>query len=411
MTQPEETPSSLGSAQRIQSAVAELFTVHDVTVGLPGQPDAIRLRGFLQAPSQQAFPQISARLRDLGYTAWLRHDRESRMQALLAVPGVVPQDARPRYWLHALLFGATILTTLYAGAGMAEGRPADDLWWPLFHLWSGWPFSLALLSILLAHELGHYFVSRHHGVARSLPYFIPLPLPDFLGNVLGTMGAVILMKAPVTNRRVMLDVGAAGPIVGTLVAIPVLLIGLSLSHVKEIVTDQAYMLEGSSLLYLGLKFLIFRQWLPGGGLDVFIHPVAFAGWAGLLVTSLNLIPAGQFDGGHIVYSILGERAQRIAWPLVFLLFALGVILWQGWLIWGFLVLVMGQRHPGPLDGVTELDRRRKWVAGAALLLLVLTFTPIPLTIVDPTVGPQGIEPSVWLAAGLAACWLWAKRTV
>lgn len=411
MTQSEEAPSALAEARRIQSAVAGLFTVYDVTVGLPRQPQVIRLRGTLQSPSEQAFPQISARLRDLGFTAWLRQDRESGMQSLQAVPGILPEEGQPRYWLHTLLFGVTILTTLYAGAGMAEGRPADDLWWPLFHLWKGWPFALGLLSILLAHELGHYFMSRHHGVARSLPYFIPLPLPDFLGNVLGTMGAVIVMKAPVTNRRVMLDVGAAGPLIGTLVAIPVLLIGLSLSHVEPIVTDQAYMLEGSSLLYYGLKFLIFGQWLPGGGLDVFIHPVAFAGWAGLLVTSLNLIPAGQFDGGHIIYSILGERAQRLTWPLILVLFALGVIFWQGWLIWAFLVFLLGQRHPGPLDGVTELDGRRKVVAAAALVLFVLTFTPIPLTIIDPTVGPQAVEPSVLIAAGLAACLTWARRRV
>jgi membrane-associated protease RseP (regulator of RpoE activity) len=411
MTQSEETPSALTAARRIQSAVADLFTGYDVTVGLPGQANVIRLRGTLHIPSDKAFPQISARLRELGFTALLRNDPESGMQALLAKPGVLPQEDRPKYWVHVLLFGATILTTLYAGAGMAEGRPADDLWWPLSHLWRGWSFSLGLLSVLLAHELGHYFVSRHHGVARSLPYFIPLPLPDFLGNVLGTMGAVIVMKAPVTNRRVMLDVGAAGPIVGTLVAIPVLLIGLSLSHVQPIVTDQAYMLEGSSLLYLGLKFLIFGQWLPGGGLDVFIHPVAFAGWAGLLVTSLNLIPAGQFDGGHIVYSVLGDRAQRLTWPLVFVLFALGVIFWQGWLIWGFLVLLLGLRHPGPLDSVTELDGRRKLIAAAALVLFVLTFTPIPLTIVDPTAGQQGIETSVLAAAGLAACFTWVRRRV
>jgi Peptidase family M50 len=410
MTQSEGTPSALAAARRIQSAVADVFTVYDVTVGLPGQPQVIRLRGSLQLSSEQAFPQISARLRELGFTAWLRDDRQSGIQALLAIPGVLPQEDRPRLWLHALLFGATILTTLYAGAGMAEGRPADDLWWSLFHLWKGWPFSLGLLSILLAHELGHYFVSRHHGVARSLPYFIPLPLPDFLGNVLGTLGAVIVMKAPVPNRRVMLDVGAAGPFIGMVVAIPVLLIGLSLSHVEPIVTDKAYMLEGSSLLYLGLKFVLFGRWLPGGGLDVFIHPVAFAGWAGLLVTSLNLIPAGQFDGGHIVYSILGERAQRLTWPLIGVLFAMGVIFWQGWLIWAFMVLLLGQRHPGPLDSVTKLDGRRKVLGAAAMVLFVLTFTPIPLTIVDPTVGPQGIEAAALVAAGLAA-FSWARRNL
>jgi membrane-associated protease RseP (regulator of RpoE activity) len=409
--QAEETPSVQSAARRIELAIADLFTVHDVTVGFSGQPQAIRLRGSLQIPSERAFPQIAARLRELGFTAWLRHDPDTGLEALLAMPGVLPQEDRPRLWLHALLFGATVLTTLYAGAGMADGRPANDLWWPLFHFWQGWPFSLGLLSILLAHELGHYFVSRHHGVARSLPYFIPLPLPDFLGNVLGTMGAVILMKAPVTNRRVMLDIGAAGPLIGMVVAIPVLLIGLSLSHVEAVPTGQAYMLEGSSLLYLVLKFLMFGRWLPGAGLDVFIHPVAFAGWAGLLVTSLNLIPAGQFDGGHIVYSILGDRARRLTWPILLTLGALGLIFWRGWLVWAFLVLLLGQRHPGPLDGVTNLDGRRKLVAVAALVLLVLTFTPVPLSFVIPSTGQQVMVTGAMVAAGVAACFSWARRVL
>jgi len=407
--QPEEAPSAQSTARRIELAIADLFTVQDVTIGLSGQPQAIRLRGSLQIPSERAYPRIAARLKELGYTAWLRQDPESGLVALLAMPGVLPQADRPRLWLHALLLGATVLTTLYAGAGMVDARPADELWWPLFHFWQGWPFALGLLSILLAHELGHYFVSRHHGVDRSLPYFIPLPLPDFLGNVLGTFGAVILMKAPITNRRVMLDIGAAGPLLGMVVAIPVLLIGLSLSHVQPVLTDQAYMLEGNSLLYLALKFLIFGRWLPGGGLDVFIHPVAFAGWAGLLVTSLNLIPAGQFDGGHIVYSVLGDRAQRLTWPIVLVLLLLGAVFWRGWLVWALLVLLLGQRHPGPLDGVTNLDGRRKLVAAATLALFVLTFSPVPLSFVIPSTGQEVMRTGALVAAGVAACFSWARR--
>jgi membrane-associated protease RseP (regulator of RpoE activity) len=407
--QADEAPTAQWAAQRIESALADLFTVHDVTVGLPGQPQVIRLRGTLQIPSERAFPQIAARLKELGFTAWLRRDPETGLEALLAVPGVLPKADRPRLWLHALLFGATVLTVLYVGAAMVEGRPPDDLW-PLFHLWQGWPFALGLLSILLAHELGHYFVSRHHGVDRSLPYFIPLPLPASV-NVLGTLGAVILMKAPITNRRVMLDIGAAGPLIGIVVAIPVLLIGLSLSHVQPIVTDQAYMLEGSSLLYLALKYLMFGRWLPGGGLDVFISPVAFAGWAGLLVTSLNLIPAGQFDGGHILYSVLGERAQRLTWPIVLALGLLGLIFWRGWLIWALLVLLLGQRHPGPLDGVTELDGRRKLVAVVTLVVFVLTFMPVPLSVVEPSTGQQVMVTGALVAAGIATCFSWARRSL
>ncbi|RPI53182.1 MAG: site-2 protease family protein, partial [Chloroflexi bacterium] len=320
----EDLPLERSSGQ-IENAVNDLLAVHDVTHGVPEHRDAIRLRGHLQAPSEQAYPKIASRLRAMDYTAMLRHNEETGQDELLAVPGAMPEYDRPRLWIHALLFGLTVLTTLYVGAGMSEARPADDLWWPLFHFWMGWPFALSLLSILLAHELGHYFMSRHHRVAASLPYFVPLPIPDFLGNVLGTMGAVIRMKAAITNRRVMLDIGSAGPLSGLIVAIPVLLLGLSLSHVEPLPLNQAYSMEGNSLLYLLLKYAVFGRWLPAGGMDVFIHPVAFAGWAGLLVTSLNLIPAGQLDGGHVLYSLVGTWAQRLTWPIIFLLLGLGIV--------------------------------------------------------------------------------------
>jgi membrane-associated protease RseP (regulator of RpoE activity) len=384
-----ETPMER-SGHEVKRAVADLFAVQDITLGVLEHQKAVRLRGYLQVSSEEAYPRIAERLRQMDYTAILRHDPETGFDELLAVPGALPQVERPRLWVHGALFAATILTTLYVGAGMSEARPPDELWWPLFNLWKGWPFSLSLMSILLAHELGHYFVSRLHGVPASLPFFIPLPIPDFLGNILGTLGAVIRMKAPITDRRAMLDIGSAGPLVGLIVAIPVLIIGLSLSQVEPLPIDQVYSMEGNSLLYLLLKYIMFGRWLPADGVDVFIHPVAFAGWAGLLVTSLNLIPAGQLDGGHVLYSILGDRAQQLTWPIVIALAALGLLAWPGWFLWAGLVFLFGRGHPGPLDRVTRLDARRKIVAGFVLLAFILTFTPVPLTIVFPEAG-QGME--------------------
>jgi len=378
------------SGQRVKQTVADLFAAQDVTLGVPEHQQGVRLRGHLQVPSEKAYPQIAERLRKMDYTAVLRHDPETGLDELVAVPGALPQVERSRLWVHGALLAATILTTLYVGAGMSEARPPDDLWWPLFNFWKGWPFSLSLMSILLAHELGHYFISRLHGVPASLPFFIPLPLPDFLGNVLGTMGAVIRMKAPITNRRAMLDIGSAGPLVGLVVAIPVLIIGLSLSQVEAQPVDHGYLIEGNSLLYLLLKYAFFGQWLPGDGVDVFIHPVAFAGWAGLLVTSLNLIPAGQLDGGHVLYSLFGDRAQQLTWPIIIALAALGLLAWPGWFIWAGLVYLFGKGHPGPLDRITQLDARRKIVAGLVLVAFILTFTPVPLTIVLPE-GMEGTE--------------------
>jgi membrane-associated protease RseP (regulator of RpoE activity) len=401
--EPGETRSSVRqAAKQLETAVADLFSVHDVTLGIQGQPETIRLRGHLQVSSEHAYPKIAARFREMGYTAVLRHDEERNLDELLAVPGVLPQVEHSRLWVHALLLGATVLTTLYVGAGMSSARPPDSLWWPLFNLWAGWPFALSLLSILLAHELGHYFVGRHHRVPVSLPYFVPLPIPEFLGNVLGTLGAVIRMKAPVSDRRSMLDIGAAGPIIGLIVAIPVLLIGLSLSHVEPLPVDQAYSMEGNSLLYLLAKYAIFRRWLPTGGLDVFISPVAFAGWAGLLVTSLNLIPAGQLDGGHVLYSLLGDRARLFTWPIIIALAALGLLAWPGWFLWAGLVFLFGQGHPGPLDSVTRLDLRRKVLAVAVLAIFVLTFTPIPLTLVFPSdVGGESVRGAMILVSVVA----------
>jgi len=223
---------------------------------------------------------------------------------------------------------------------------------------------------------------------------------------------VIRMKAPITNRRVMLDIGAAGPLIGLAVTIPVLVLGLSLSQVQPLPVDQAYSIEGNSLLYLLIKYAMFGRWLPGNGVDVFVHPVAFAGWAGLLVTSLNLLPAGQLDGGHVLYSLLGDRARRLTWPIILILGALGVLLWPGWLLWAGLVFLFGQGHPGPLDSITQLDTRRKIVAVVVLVLFVLTFTPVPLTLIFPS-QPGGVEAmrGMTILAGVLTGLTWLGRRV
>jgi hypothetical protein len=161
-------------------------------------------------------------------------------------------------------------------------------------------------------------------------------------------------------------------------------------------------LEGNSLLYLLLKYALFGRWLPGDGLDVFIHPVAFAGWAGLLVTSLNLIPAGQLDGGHVLYSLLGDRAQRLTWPIILILVALGLLVWPGWFIWAGLVFLFGQGHPGPLDRITPLDMRRKILGLLVLAVFILTFTPVPLTIVSPEQVEGSVLSALPILAGVLA---------
>ena len=271
---------------------------------------------------------------------------------------------------------------------------------------TGWPFAVSLLAILGAHEFGHYFAGRAHGVRVTLPFFIPMPFTP-----LGTMGAVINIKEPPKNRRVLMDIGVAGPIAGYIVSIIVILIGFSLSQVERIpltfAAGQGIQIEGNSLTYLILKFFSFGQLLPApasygssspllywlgyfftgrpyplGGLDVMIHPVAWAGWAGLLVTSLNLIPAGQLDGGHIFHLLFGKKmARRILPILLVMLVGLGFI-WSGWWLWAALVFLLGRVYAEPLDQITELDPPRKWLGILALIIFILTFSPIPLSIIS-----------------------------
>lgn len=344
----------------------DVFAVVDVTA-LPQPPGALRLRGHFLVPTDRAYQALAPRLRARGYTVLFRWERKEPV--ILVVPGVLA-SGQSRPWLNLLLLVATILSTLWVGATMTATSEAEIVRNPLI----GWPFALSLMAILGAHELSHYFVSRRLGVSVSLPYFIPLPVGPF-----GTMGAFINMRTPPPNRRAALLIGMAGPLGGLVVALPVLLLGLSLSTVEPLPVGQPFMMEGNSLLYALIKVLMFGRFLPSGGWDVFLHPVAFAGWAGFLVTGLNLIPAGQLDGGHIVASVLGDQARTLTLVLTGGLVLMG-LLWQGWFLWALLVFLFGRRRAIPLDDVTPLRAWEKGVALAMMVLFVLVFTPIPLEV-------------------------------
>src|SRR4051812_40289137 len=224
--------------------------------------------------------------------------------------------------LHIGLFLATFLTTTAAGAIYVHGQGGGGAG-GIVPISDGLSYSVPLLLILLCHELGHYLVARAHGVDASLPYFIPLP--PWLG--LGTMGAVIGMRDVTADRKKLIDIGAAGPLCGILVAIPVILYGLSLSPVKTI--EGASVQEGNSILYALLKFASKGEWLPNVHRDVALHPTAWAGWAGLLVTMINLLPVGQLDGGHIATAYFGNRYNRFARALhrTLPLLSIGVFAW------------------------------------------------------------------------------------
>jgi membrane-associated protease RseP (regulator of RpoE activity) len=273
---------------------------------------------------------------------------------------------KPTVFWNLVLFCLTLITTVLAGA-LQEGVN------PLTHpeqIIRGIPFALALMGILLAHELGHYLVARKNGVNVTLPYFIPAP------SFIGTFGAFIKMRSPARDRRMLMDIGAAGPLVGVVVSIPILILGLSLSEVKKIEGQIGTNLGDSLLLWLISRWVVGE--IPPGH-DVIIHSVGFAGWIGLLVTSLNLLPIGQLDGGHVVYALVGEKQKKISKIVFAGLLALGIFGWEGWLFWALLLWIMGFRHPPPLEWWVPLDWKRKVLGWITLAVFALTFTPVPFS--------------------------------
>lgn len=372
------------------------------------QPNfTVQYLGRLTSDSEKAYDQLASQLRPLNMTPLFRVEGDQHEVTL--VEGVLePSPSNPL--INMVLFLLTLLSVLLAGViysyqGPVSGDPLQMLRLLATNLDLGIPFAASLLAILLAHEFGHYLAGRYHGTAVTLPYFIPFPF-----SLLGTMGAFIRLKEPPKNRRILLDIGVAGPLAGLAVAIPVLLLGLSLSQVDRIPLSfppgSGLTLEGNSILYLLAKYLVFGQVLPApasygdmspvlywvryfftglptplGGVDVIIHPVAWAGWAGLLVTALNLIPAGQLDGGHLIYTLFGRRASALRPFILVALLGLGLV-WTGWWLWAFLIYLLGRSYATPLDQVTPLDSRRKAVAILGLIIFVLVFSPVPLRAVS-----------------------------
>jgi membrane-associated protease RseP (regulator of RpoE activity) len=274
--------------------------------------------------------------------------------------------AKKEYLVHILLFLLTAVTTLFAGSFISGGNPFQNF----RDILMGAGFSSALLTILLLHELAHYSAAKAHKTTTTLPYFIPAP------TFIGTFGAVIKIKSQIRNKKALLDIGASGPFASFALSIIAASIGLANSPVVEAMPEEGIRL-GDSLVFAFLVRTL-KGSIPEEA-TVMLNPVAFAGWLGFLVTSLNLIPAGQLDGGHVMYAIAGEKHPLIAKIFVTALLGMGFF-WSGWFIWAVLLMFLGVNHPPPVDNRTPLDKRRKILAGAALAVFVLTFTPVPIKI-------------------------------
>ncbi|MCL4238936.1 MAG: site-2 protease family protein [Anaerolineae bacterium] len=370
---PKETPTPLDPVRaQLQEAVSTVMQISRADLHTP-PPMSGRFIGRLRVGSEMAYAHLDSIFAPLDHHVVLTTD-EGDEHVILAIKGRIRPRPRP-IWPNIVLLILTVLSLLFVGASQdAVLQEGESL--PLSSIWRGWPYALSVLLILGAHELGHYFAARFHGVHVTLPYFIPLPLGFF-----GTLGAFIQLREPVRNRKILFDVGVAGPLAGFLLAVPILFIGLATSDVTPLPAD-GYILEGDSLLYGLAKFIVFGQMLPNGHEDVLINQVAKAGWMGLFITGLNLIPVGQLDGGHVVSTLLGRRAQRLYLPVlgVFLILS---FLNSMWLLWTMLLFLLGRLYAMPLDAITPLDPRRRRLGYAALLIFVLVFVPNPLQIVQP----------------------------
>ena len=298
---------------------------------------------------------------------------------------------RHRYWLHLLLLALTFFTTLVVGARLQwnflVGRPpftidADGIFpvhWALqgSHLLLGLPFSLTLMFILLAHEMGHYLFCVRYGVSATLPFFIPFP------TLIGTLGAFIRIKSPLRSRAVLFDIGIAGPIAGFVVALVVLIFSLGLSRVAPLGAPPSDIQLGYPLIFHVVRRLLvaigYAHGIAGVPLSrLYLHPVAIAAWVGMFATSLNLLPGGQLDGGHIVFAVSPRAHKSISRATILALIPLAVYFWTGWLVWAVLLRLSGMRHPS-VPMWPEITAGRRWLAIFALIMLALTFSYVPIS--------------------------------
>lgn len=325
---------------------------------------------------------------------------QSTVDYYAPMPVLLAPPRRQRYWLHAILLVATIFTTLVVGShfqyNFEQQRPAldpeDDSSVPLFPVDAIWhhparlllgiPFSASLMLILLAHEMGHYLLCVRYNVDATLPFFIPFP------SLIGTMGAFIRIRSPIHSRRALFDIGIAGPIAGFVVACVVLAIALGLSRAAPAATPQE---PDALLIHYPLVFDLAHRALGSIGLlntiaalpfqKLLLHPMAFAAWGGMFATSLNLLPGGQLDGGHIVFSIAPRAHRAVSRLTILCLIPMAVYLWYGWLIWAILLELSSFRHP-QVSEFPKVAGKRLALAAFALIMLVVTLVPKPIVFVQ-----------------------------
>ncbi|MDE1819574.1 MAG: site-2 protease family protein [Euryarchaeota archaeon] len=371
--------ATTGEAGRLKALVAKYFPVYEVRVT---QNSLIMAVQTDKATMPQKFDQLRQELWPMNYVPMVReHSGETIIEVLRR-----PMRTTWKPLTNVVMLVATIITSLFAGAFLWVAYVGGSSLDASALLWGALTFAIPLLAILGFHELAHFVVARRHHVEASLPFFIPMP-PPFV--IFGTFGAFISLREPIPDRKALVDIGAAGPIAGFALAVPITLAGLFLTQHHPIALPlnncgpsflsipYGNLSFGSSALFYALALFFPKAWV------VQLNPLAIAGWVGLLVTAINLLPAGQLDGGHVFRALFGPRAVLVSWVSVGALFFLG-IWYPGWWIFGFLILILGPRHPPPLNDITPLDWKRQGIGIAAAAILITGFVAVPLS--TPTGG-------------------------
>jgi membrane-associated protease RseP (regulator of RpoE activity) len=346
----------------LAEAIKPVFSIYDIQHA----DGNIFFFGVPKEDIKVIFDKLYPFFSEKGYQFTIKYDLGEH---ILITSPFTPQ--KERRWINVVLAIATIFTTMVVGSILfgedPVTSPADVL--------KGLPFTIAIMTVLGAHEAGHYIVAKKHGMRTSLPYFIPFP------NLIGTMGAVIKHKGPIPNRKALFDVGVSGPLIGLIVSVIVTMIGLLQPPIVQ--TSEGLSFE----LGIPILFKLITLIVPNGAV-MMMHPIAFAGWVGMLITALNLIPAGQLDGGHVLRAMIGERAKEVSRVIPFILISLGfyvtyILERDGflWVLWGlFLSFFAAAGHPKPLDDDIPLDKGRMALGIITFILGLLCFTLVPFQV-------------------------------
>jgi len=286
-------------------------------------------------------------------------------------------------WVNALLFFLTIFSTFSVGLTWSVSFIYSDVISQNPNFTVGYDiltdpkiinlsiiYMVVLLTILMSHELGHFLTCRYYRIDATLPYFIPAP------TLIGTMGAFIKIKSPITRKKQLFDIGVAGPLAGFVLSLPALIYGLSLSKAVPSLPIEGSLVFGEPILLKMISGVVFKN-VPGN-YDIILHPVAFAGWVGILVTSFNLFPIGQLDGGHVIYALLGQRSKSLARFILVIFIVMGIFFWVGWFVWAVLISFLGLKHPRIIDEVIPLSQGRKVIGIVVFIIFILSFIPDPV---------------------------------